>query len=80
MSHWDSTAQKIVEFPPQPYPGYPGWELIDCGCCAGVEWGDPGPRECRSCGGGGTLARHIATRRLADYPGGPFRGVDSHAS
>jgi hypothetical protein len=67
------SGQGIVFAAPQPYPDYPGWETIDCGCCAGIEWGDPGPRECRQCGGGGYLARHIASGAVALYPGGPFR-------
>jgi hypothetical protein len=75
MSAWDSTTQAIVRFPPHPWEGYPGWLAIDCGCCVGLEWGGEEPRECRDCGGSGFLALHVAMKRLALYPGGPFRGV-----
>ena len=51
-----------------------GWAEVDCGCCAGLEWGGESPRECRDCGGRGFLCVHKHTGRIADYPGGPFRG------
>jgi len=70
MAYW--TGEKIVYFDPQPYPEYPGWELIDCGCCAGIEWGGDYPNECNTCGGGGYIARHIKTNITAKWPGGPF--------
>lgn len=73
MAYWD--GDKIVYAQPIPYPDYPEWEYMDCGCCGGIEWGGESPRECRSCGGIGFLARHKPTNRIADYPGGPFRGM-----
>jgi hypothetical protein len=48
-----------------------GW--VDCGCCAGIEWGGEYPRECESCGGTGLQYRY-ASGALALSPGGPFRG------
>lgn len=51
-----------------------GWIEVACGCCAGLEWGGVYPRECRDCGGSGFLIVHKRTGRIADYPGGPFRG------
>ena len=53
-----------------------GWTLIDCGCCNGIEWGGEEPRTCRDCGGNGVLWRS-PRGRLALYPGGPFRGIDT---
>jgi hypothetical protein len=76
MSYWNSKAQEIVRIPDRPWPDYPGWLRIDCGCCAGLEWGGESPRECRDCGGGGFLAKHVKSGVLADYPGGPLRGKD----
>ena len=80
MSYWDSEAQKIVQMADEPWDGYPAWERIDCGCCAGIAWGGWSPEECRQCGGGGFLARHRTSRVLAEYPGGPLRGHDRLAS
>ena len=73
MSHWDSQKQVTVRWPDEPIEGYPGWTRIDCGCCAGLEWGGETPRECLRCNQG-TLARHDATGTLALYPGGPLVG------
>jgi len=53
-----------------------GWELIDCGCCAGLAWGTEEPTECSRCTGNGILWRHIESGVLAEYPGGKFRGHD----
>ena len=74
MAHWDYKSGKIVYWPSQPIDGYPGWVAIDCGCCAGVEWGGDSPEECRSCGGTGQIAQHNESRVLALYPGGPLCG------
>ena len=74
MSFWNSETQQVVRFPPKDVEGYPGWEEIDCGCCAGLQWGGFEPRECRDCGGGGYLFRHKRSGALAQYPGGPFCG------
>ncbi|HEY7421442.1 MAG TPA: hypothetical protein VH541_05485 [Gaiellaceae bacterium] len=72
MSHWD--GHRIVRWPSEPVEGYPGWTRIDCGCCAGIEWGGEQPRECNRCGESGTLVRHDASGVLALWPGGPLRG------
>ena len=50
------------------------WIEVDCGCCAGIAWGGETPEECYDCGGRGYLLVHRKTGRIADYPGGPFRG------
>lgn len=74
MSHWDSEQRKIVRWPSQRFPEYPGWVRKDCGCCAGIEWGGDYPRECDRCKEGGYLWLHEASGRLALWPGGPFAG------
>lgn len=71
MSYWDGKA--IIEYPAEPYFNHPGWLRIDCGCCNGIEWGGNYPVECKRCGGGGFLAKHIPTGVVAEYPGGRFR-------
>ena len=76
MSYWDCAQSLIVRFKPEEIADYPGWQLIDCGCCNGIEWGGDFPRECRRCGGSGVIYRHKRSGVLADYPGGPFRGRD----
>jgi len=76
MAYWDSENQKIVRFPDRLAENYPGWEEIDCGCCAGIQWGGEYPRECINCEGNGMLFRHIKSGALALYPGGPFKGKD----
>ena len=56
------------------------WRLINCPRCGGhcvIEaWGG-GPADCGECGGGGFFYI-TSSGRLADYPGGPFRGMWSH--
>jgi len=76
MAHWDSKQGKTVYWSDTPYSGYPGWLMIDCGCCGGIEWGGETPSECRTCKGSGWLAKHIESKALAWYPGGPFCGVE----
>lgn len=76
MARWDSTKQKVVCFPDRPVPAYPGWTLVDCGCCGGLRWGGESPEECDTCGGSGHYFRHTASRRLAVWPGGPFIGSE----
>ena len=76
MAHWDCTTSGVIYFSPEPWEGYPKWMQIDCGCCAGLEWGGDGPRECDTCGASGRLAKHIKTGTLALWPGGPFRGKE----
>ena len=76
MSYWNWKQNKIIRFPPAPYPGYPGWIRLDCGCSGGLEWGGEYPRECRNCWGSGMIAKHEKSGVLAYYPGGPFLGRD----
>ncbi len=72
MAFWD--GKNIIHFEDKPYgDDYPGWTLVDCGCCAGMQWGGDHPAECPRCNGG-FLVRHEASKRLALYPGGPFAG------
>lgn len=57
-----------------------GWRTVNCGNCAGCgmvsdfRGGDfNGPMDCPDCGGSG--AQWVSPQgRIADYPGGPFRG------
>ena len=51
-----------------------GWKQISCGCCAGLMWGGEYPRECKRCGGLGSLFLHLSSGTLAEYPGGPLLG------
>ncbi len=74
MAYWDSEKKTIVRVKPEPYPDHPGWWYIDCGCCAGLEWGGDYPRECHDCNGSGFVAYHEDSGALAEYPGGPFLG------
>ena len=74
MAYWDSEAQEIVRFSPIPSEQYPGWEEIDCGCCAGLEWGGVEPIECGRCQGTGVIFHHTKSGVFALYPGGPFIG------
>ena len=74
MAWWDGEQGKIVKFPPREVAGYPSWQEIDCGCCAGIKWGGDFPEECSDCGGSGTLFHHLKSGVLADYPGGSLRG------
>lgn len=73
MSNWDSNKQQVVTRPDRPYPEYPGWTLVDCCCCNGLEWGGDSPRECSHCLDG-WFAKHEASGVRALYPGGPFCG------
>jgi hypothetical protein len=72
MAYW--TGEKIVCFETEPWPHYPGWLMVDCGCCAGIQWGGEWPDECQDCGGTGRYAQHIGSGALAQWPGGPFVG------
>ena len=72
MSWWNSTTGVIVEFSTTPWPDYPNWMRVDCGCCAGLEWGGETPRECNRCNGNAVIAKHSETGVEALYPGGPF--------
>ena len=78
MSHWD--GKRIVRWQTGPVEGYPDWERIDCGCCAGLEWGGEEPRECRRCHEFGWLCRHKPIGTLALWPGGPLAGREMVAA
>jgi len=78
MAFYDSETNTIICIPPQPVIGYPGWEIIDCGCCGGIEWGGESPHECRQCKGAGYMFRHKKSGVLAEYPGGKFLGRKSY--
>lgn len=54
---------------------YPGWKIVPCSCCAGIEWGGEIPREHDRCGGSGSLWLTPSGTRVALWPGGPFSGV-----
>ena len=71
MAHWESRLG-IVRWPTVDCPDYPGWEIVDCGCCAGILWGGEQPKECKRCGGNGIIYRHKKSKVTALYPGGPF--------
>lgn len=72
LAYWD--GKQMVYLPEREVEGYPNWRLVDCGCCAGIEWGGDYPQECQRCGGSGGIYKHIRSGLLADYPGGPLRG------
>jgi hypothetical protein len=76
MAYWDSRQGKIIRQETEPYPGYPGWAMVDCGCSHGLSWGGESPSECPTCGGEGRLARHLESGVLALYPGGPLMGKE----
>jgi hypothetical protein len=73
MAHWDGS--RVIEWPTHRAKDYPGWLVVDCGCCAGIEWGGDNPQECDSCWGTGLRYIHEATRTVAVYPGGPLLGA-----
>lgn len=72
---------RIIRTPRWLKKRYPGWRLAECGSCGGCglvsvysQYDFEGPRECKDCGGSGTV--FITPKgRLADYPGGPLRGM-----
>ena len=72
MAHWDSKAGVVVYWPTKRCKHHPKWDEIDCGCCAGIEWGGEEPRECRKCGASGVIYRHRKSGVTAQWPGGPF--------
>lgn len=78
MAYWN--GKEIIYHPAKQSEFYPGWEELDCGCCNGLRWGGEQPKDCPDCGGTGRLFRHIKSRVLADYPGGPLRGRDVAAA
>ena len=70
MAHWD--GKKTVRSPTVPDEEYPAWDVIDCGCCAGIMWGGEEPRECPRCNGCGVIYQHRESKVVAEWPGGPF--------
>ena len=74
MAFWDSDAGRVVTSLPQPAEGYADWNIVDCGCCNGLEWNALEPTTCSRCQGNGILYHHIPSGALALYPGGPFLG------
>lgn len=74
MAYWDVTTKRIVHWPDKPIEGYDGWTWRDCGCSGGLQWGGDFPHECRSCGGSGAFAVHVASGLIAAWPGGPALG------
>lgn len=77
MASWDNKTKKIIHYPPRICEHNPNWEVLDCGCCSGLQWGGEEPRECDNCMGTGVEYRHIKSRVLALYPGGPFLGKET---
>lgn len=74
MANWNSTAGVVEAWAPRVHPFHAGWAMVDCGCCAGIQWGGEAPVECSTCGAGGWLHVHLASGRTAWWPGGPFSG------
>jgi len=72
MAHYDNERGEIVYREPQKSEIWPAWDKVDCGCCAGIEWGGFYPRECRRCGGSGFVFKHRKSGVEAEYPGGRF--------
>lgn len=70
MSHWD--GKNIIRWPTVQDENYPSWDVIDCGCCHGLQWGGEEPIECKKCGGGSVIYKHRKSGVTAKYPGGPF--------
>lgn len=78
MAGWIGT--EFVYWKPEPIPGYPTWEDRDCGCCGGISWGGEYPAECSRCKGRGSIAVHLPSGTVAEYPGGPLLGAHRTAS
>lgn len=50
-----------------------GWLRTNCGCYYGIQRGGEEPVTCKDCWGSGIMWVSPGGR-LAEYPGGPFRG------
>lgn len=74
MSAWNSDTLTVETWEPRLNPDFPGWALVDCGCCAGIRWGGEEPVECSTCGAGGWLHVHLDSGVMAWWPGGPLSG------
>ena len=74
MAWFNSKTGEIVRAPPRDSREHPGWEVLDCGCCGGIQWGGESPRKCEVCKGNGYYCHHKPSGALAAYPGGPFIG------
>lgn len=70
MAHWD--GKKIIHRPTTQCKKHPAWDVIDCGCCNGIQWGVEGPRECDNCNASGVIYKHRKSGVTAQWPGGPF--------
>ena len=70
MAYWN--GKKIVYKKSEPCKEYPGWDIIDCGCCSGIQWGGEYPRECKC--NSGVYYKHRKSGVCAEYPGGRFIG------
>lgn len=70
MAYWD--GDKVIHTPTRQSKEYPGWDVIDCGCCAGIVWGGESPEECKLCNGFGEYYKHRKSGVCAEYPGGRF--------
>jgi hypothetical protein len=78
MAYYDHISNKILRVPPKDSTEYPGWEIIDCFCCNGLEFTCGYTEiECKHCAGQGSYFRHKESRAIAIYPGGPFLGKDT---
>ena len=79
MAYWNSKESKIIHFNTTTCKEYPSWEIMDCGCCMGLQWSSGYyPIECDRCNGSGFIYRHIKSGVLSQYPGGPFLGRDKY--
>lgn len=78
MVYYNSKTNTIVHIPHQPVVGYPDWELIDCECCNGIEWGGKSPHTCKRCGGTGYVYRHLESGVIAKHPGGKLQIRNSY--
>ena len=74
MSSWNSKTGTVERIAPIRDIERPNWWAVDCGCCAGIQWGGDEPVECRTCHGSGLLWVHRPSHVIAEWPGGPLNG------
>lgn len=71
MAYFD--GEKIIYYTSEKSVLWPKWDHIDCGCCNGIEWSAGYiPKECKRCGGNGSVFKHRKSGVTAQWPGGPF--------